>query len=102
MAGRRVSRQQTLRDRRDSATLGHAARVLHRRTRQVTPDLPATTADGLDPPEAAAFAAVLEAAARHVESLPVGLRSDLLAAADVVLRAAVDDDGYPCPDVDRD
>jgi hypothetical protein len=80
---REPSKHQVLRDRRDSHTLHRAAEALRRRTAHVA-DPPELNGD-----EVAAVAAVLDAAARHVQSLTVGLRSDLLAAADVVLRSAI-------------
>jgi hypothetical protein len=57
----------------------------------------ATPAGGLNGDEQAAFAAVLDSAARQLEGLAVGLRSDLLAAADTVLRGIVEGDQVLVP-----
>ncbi|HEY1973091.1 MAG TPA: hypothetical protein VGH89_34425 [Pseudonocardia sp.] len=74
------TKQQIARDRRDGNLLQRAAAILRRRA-HLTADL-----DSVDTDEALAYADVFDAAARDVEGLAVGLRSGLLAAADLVAR----------------
>jgi hypothetical protein len=73
------------RDRRDSTTLQHAAATLRRRAFHTERH------NGLCPTETLGFADVLDAAARDIESLGLGLRSSLLEVATAIRENPLED-----------
>lgn len=79
---RQVPKRRLPRDHRDVLILQQAAIELRRRTQRDATDA------ALSRDEQAAIAAVLDSAGRQLDGLALGLRSDLLAAADIILRGA--------------
>ncbi|MGH2618825.1 MAG: hypothetical protein ACRDJC_26655, partial [Thermomicrobiales bacterium] len=73
------------RDRRDSTILRHAAAMLRRRV------FLAERRPALRPAEALRFAEALDAAARDIESLGLGLRASLLEAASTIQETPAED-----------